>query len=60
MTAGSTGWITHAGGIGKLIGPRGPGLHKTFPEKSVYLESRMLLVCPSLRMRISVCHASLI
>ena len=44
MTAGSVGWITHAGGIGRLIEVRGPQLHKTYPEKSLYLESRMLLV----------------
>lgn len=48
MTAETMGWITHAGGIGKLIEARGPELHKTYPEKSVYLESRMMLVCPVL------------
>jgi len=47
MRAGTPGWITHAGGIGKLIEARGPELHKTYPEKSIFLESRMLLVCPS-------------
>ena len=47
MKAGNSGWISHAGGIGKLIEARGPELHKTYPEKSMFLESRMLLVCLS-------------
>lgn len=47
MRAGTPGWISHAGGIGKLIEARGPQLHKTYPEKTIYLESRMLLVCLS-------------
>ncbi|KAL6716263.1 hypothetical protein ACLMJK_005829 [Lecanora helva] len=44
MGADGPGWVSHAGGIGKLLEARGPGRHKTYPEKSVYLESRLLLV----------------
>ena len=47
MGTGTPGWVSHAGGIGKLIEARGPQLHKTYPEKSLFLESRMLLVCLS-------------
>ena len=39
------GWITHAGGVGRLIQLRGPRDHQKYPEKTIFLESRMLIVC---------------
>ena len=44
MSVGSPAWVSHAGGIGKLMEVRGPKLHKTYPEKSMFMETRMLLV----------------
>ena len=41
------GWITHAGGVGRLIQLRGPRDHQKYPEKTIFLESRMLIVCPT-------------
>lgn len=48
LTSGIHGWVTHAGGIGKLIYARGPELHKSYPEKEIYLESRIILVTNSI------------
>ena len=44
LTSEGVGCITHAGGIGKLIHARGPQLHKSYPEKEIYLEARVILV----------------
>ena len=41
------GWITHAGGVGRLIQLRGPKDHQKYPEKTIFLESRRLIVCPT-------------
>ena len=41
------GWITHAGGVGRLIQLRGPKDHQKYPEKTILLESRRLIVCPT-------------
>lgn len=40
------GWITHAQGVAKLIEHRGPQRHQNYPEKTIFLEARMMLVCP--------------
>lgn len=47
------GWGQHADGLGRLLELRGPWRHKKFPEKSVLLEHRCILVSFSwnLRMR---------
>lgn len=42
------GVITHAGGIGKLVQARGPELHKTYPEKEIYLEARIILAATAI------------
>ena len=47
LSPGTSGWITHAGGVGRLIQLRGPEEHQKYPEKTIFLESRMLLVCLS-------------
>ena len=44
LTSDSHAYITHAGAIGKLIHARGPGLHKSYPEKEIYSEARVVLV----------------
>ena len=44
LTSEGHGLITHAGGINKLIHARGPRLHKSYPEKEIYLEARIILV----------------
>lgn len=44
LTSDGRGYITHAGAIGKLIHARGSALHKTYPEKEVYVEARVTLV----------------
>lgn len=44
LTSNSGGYVTHAGGIGKLIQFRGPELHKSYPEKEIYWEARIILV----------------
>lgn len=44
LTPDSTGLLTHAGGIKDLIYARGPELHKSYPEKEIYLEARVILV----------------
>lgn len=44
LNSGTRKWITHAGGIQKLMHARGPKLHKSYPEKEVYLEARYVLV----------------
>ena len=44
LNSESRGWITHAGGIEKLMLARGPKLHKCYPEKEIYLEARYILV----------------
>ncbi len=45
QTAGSRqGLISHAGGVAKLIEHRGPTRHQNYPEKTIYLETRMMLV----------------
>ncbi len=54
----SRGCITHAGGIEKLMHARGPELHKSYPEKEIYLEARMILVRHSQIHRPVECHFS--
>ena len=44
LNSESRRWITHAGGIEKLMIARGPKLHKSYPEKEIYLEARYILV----------------
>ena len=44
LNSESRGWITHAGGIEKLMLARGPERHKSYPEKEIYLEARYILV----------------
>ncbi|KAK4696615.1 hypothetical protein P7C71_g1331, partial [Lecanoromycetidae sp. Uapishka_2] len=39
------GWITHAQGVAKLIEHRGPQRHQQYPEKTIFIESRMTLIC---------------
>ena len=44
LNSKTRGFITHAGGIEKLMLARGPKLHKSYPEKEIYLEARYILV----------------
>ena len=44
LTSTSYGCMTHGGGIEKLIHARGPELHKSYPEKEIYGQARMIIV----------------